>query len=83
MTAAQERRLLLAAIGFASADAALQIVRRKHRSGETPDPEGRARVVASKLRREWKTRLLAAAGTRRKQPLLPIERVGVRITEAP
>lgn len=75
MNAARERRLLLAAIGYAGADRELQRARRWHRSGEMPDTDGSRRRAAAKERMKWKMRLLRAAGVFQRQKLLPLHKV--------
>ena len=74
MTAAQERRLLHAALGFVGADAVLQVLRRDVKAGKQPDPDGAMRLALLTIRYRWKQKLIRAAGLHRKQPLLPLEK---------
>ena len=87
MTAAQERRLLLAALDYAAADEDVRIARkivRDHRNDYEAlrAPEGDEVSLlheALKARRASKTRLLRAAGQKREQPLLPLEKTRDRM----
>ena len=77
MTAAQERRLLLAALDYAAADRDVQIWRQALWRDRFSNP---APLVASlKARRASKARLLRAVGGERAQPILPLHRARVRM----
>ncbi len=79
MTAAQERRLMMAALDFAHGEIRYQAAKRTHilaKRHEWPGLVGHAddRRVAAKERRQLRGVLLRAAGLYRKQPLLPGEK---------
>jgi hypothetical protein len=81
MTAAQERRLLHAALGFASTDLAVRALKRRLKAGEDEDADGTKRMTLFGLRYRWKQKLIRAAGLERRQMLLPLEKN--RIIEEP
>jgi hypothetical protein len=83
VTPEQERRLLVAALGFANADQNRRAVRRAHLSGERPDADGALRAVASKEKRRWKLKLLRAAGLERRQALLPLAEAAPKFKAPP
>ena len=83
MTAAQERRLLLAALDYAHAEIRYRAAKQTHilaKRHEWVDIEGHAvdRDQAARERRLLRDRLFRAAGIFRKQPLLPIEKARIR-----
>lgn len=75
MTLAQEERVLIAALAFARADAALQQTRRYVASGTVEDNDGSIRMAAARERYKWKVKLLRAAGANRPQLALPVEKL--------
>jgi hypothetical protein len=86
VTAAQERRLLLAALDYAGADEVYREMKSRHiRLKRLPLCDGqvaarRERRNAAQVRARAKTRLLRAAGLFRAQPLLPLEAARDRAT---
>jgi len=80
VTAAQERRLILAALDYATQDRAYRNARRIHldavaRRAEDARECEKVRSLCAKARRLAKLRLLRAAGLYRSQTLLPLEKM--------